>query len=121
MDALEKRILKEINATIRDGGDGSFLMVSSGEYFIQIQIARDKTVLYLIAVSNAHLPPDYQITEEKAQQILDLGLNEDPDTHNYLGQFSSKPDDLNKLAEIGAGVMKIYEVNPNKIEFDIEE
>ena len=106
MDAYEKRVLKEVNTALRDGGDGNFLMISSGEYFVQIQIARDRTLLYLIAVSNAHLPPNFQISEEQTQQILNLGLIEDPDTYNFQTQFGTKPDALNQIAEKLAGVMK---------------
>ena len=111
-------MVKQITSLIQEGEE-SFLMISQGEYYVQLTVSDNGKKIAAVAVSNAHLLPNDRLQPDQLAQITALGFTEEPKTKNYLFTSGSKPEELKNFAQKLLEIFKIYKVNLAKLEFDL--
>jgi hypothetical protein len=119
MDSLEKRIVKEINNMLKEE-EGTPLLISFRDYFVQLKASQNKTKLLFLAVSNAHLLEGDRLTDDKLTQMIQLGLEIDPNIKDYVMDFQINEAELERSAHITSEVMKLYGANLNRLEYEID-
>jgi hypothetical protein len=69
--AQERKLRESLNELL-NSEDGSFLIVSSGDYYVQFIV--EEPNLYCEAVSNQFIPKRYQLSTAEAAAIVSLGF-----------------------------------------------
>lgn len=119
-DAMGKKILKGLQSFIKEAEEGGYMLISQGEFFVQVSGDKSSPELFMEAVSNAHLLAKDQLPEDKVKQIFALGVTDEPTSHNYFAKFPKDAVSVEKMATVIAGILTIYGCNPNRVEVDIQ-
>jgi hypothetical protein len=131
MEADEKPDRKsELEAGLRslrqDGGDGSHLIVSADDVYVQVALSSEDESAYVEAVSNDFLPDDLQLTDEKINRLKTLGYEapkEDgsgsPNFHQALSV--SGASDLSGIVRLVFETLEtVYDISPDEeLEIDV--
>ncbi|MEZ7890727.1 MAG: hypothetical protein QMC67_03190 [Candidatus Wallbacteria bacterium] len=110
-DSNEIRIIKHLEELMKKGGEGSFLIISAGEFYMQF--ARVSSVdIYAEAVSEDFLHEGFDFTEKMVNSLYSYGLfkaepeyEDDREGKNYSGIWKASNE-----KEIVATAKKIIEI-----------
>lgn len=116
---MNKQILKNVKSLLKDGEEGSYLMLDLDPYFVQISKSLRANNACIRAVSNIHLKPEHHLSPEKDKQMLALGLALDPTNQDYYLEVPNTPDAADKISVLVEKVFEVYGVNPFKVEIDL--
>lgn len=119
-DAMGKKILKGLQTFIKEAEEGGYMLISQGEFFVQVSGDKSSPELFMEAVSNAHLLAKDHLPEEKVKQIFALGVTDEPTSHNYFAKYKKDPISLEQMATTITGILTIYGCNANRVEVDIQ-
>jgi hypothetical protein len=119
--ANERRVLQSLHEVV-NGPTGTFLIVSSGDYYVQFLNEKDR--LHFEAVSNNFLPESLQLSEVKQQQLRSLGFDApSKDIKNYsrIYPLESVLGQLHALASLAVRVLaEVYDVSKQaKLELEV--
>jgi hypothetical protein len=123
--ANERTVTASLNQLV-NSADGSFLIVSSGAYYVQFNV-RGRS-LNMEAVSNQFLVGKEQLSSEKEQQLIALGFRPPeealPNYHRATSLDDAKRD-AQAFAALAVNVMAgVYEVSQQSrlaVELTLEE
>lgn len=105
--ANERRVLEQLSR-LSECGDGSFLIVEAGDYYVQFIMSHpDDGILYCEAISDCFLPPDAQLEKRSADLLESLGFDEPKDDKSNYSQAFELTDAEHQLPSIAALVVKI--------------
>ena len=130
MEADEKPDRKaELNAGLRslrqDGGNGSHLIVSADDIYVQVALSSEEEKAHVEAVSNDFLPDDLQLSDEKINRLKTLGYAAPKDdgagSPNFHQELPvSSPADLDGIARLVFETLEtVYDVSPDE-DLDID-
>ncbi len=103
----ERLVRKSLENIVKNGADGSFLIISSGDFYVQFLHARASHELVCEAVSDTFLPEKLRLSSEDKSRLLKLEFKEPNEIPNYHQVF--KLGNSNELLpNISALVVKVF-------------
>lgn len=114
------RIEAALRRITSEGGDGNFVIVTAGEYYVQFAGEPGADEVHMEAVGNEYLEGDLALDEEQERALTEMGFTvESPG--NWTMDLPVDPDNLRELAATAVAVLRdIYGVNPVGIELTME-
>lgn len=95
---LRQELLETFKEVTQEGGEGNFLIVNIDNekvYYIQFATAKGSGIINAEVVSNAFIPKDHQIPEDRVQKLLDAGWTApDHEMANYSRRFTFDANNL---------------------------
>jgi hypothetical protein len=113
------KIRRELLNLIKQGEEGSYLMIESGPYYIQITRSLNSSKIYIMACANSHIKPEARLKPDQENKIISIGLQIDPENKDYYIEFDPTPDLVDKIAKVVDQLLSIYGVGMNKLEIDL--
>jgi hypothetical protein len=111
-DDQREELIQSFIKLMTQGGDDSFLVLSSGSVYLKYIAEPDIRSVYIEAVSNKLLPKDLQLNPEKISRLNGIGFKPQARSPNLMKTFSI-PDEsaFLDLADMSLKVLeKIYGV-----------
>lgn len=112
-DSNETRIIKHLEELMKKGGEGSFLIISAGEFYMQFARVSSSDI-YAEAVSEDFLHEGFDFTEQMINSLYRYGLfkaepeyDDDYEGRNYSGIW--KASDEKEIAPIAKKIIEIFE------------
>ena len=116
----QSRIEAALHRIITEGGNGNFVIASTGEYYVQFASEPDATEIFMEAVGNAYLDGDAALTDEQEQSLAGLGFTCD-EAGNWGLVSEVNPLGLKELSAMAVAILRdIYGVSPSSIELTVE-
>lgn len=110
----EKRVQESLNE-LASAASGSFLIVSSGDHYVQF--IREEDTIHCEAVSNNYLAEKLQLGDRANQKLVELGFEAPAGkTENYKREYSIREvsDRTGQVSKLAVRVMsEIYDVSKN--------
>ncbi|MDP6452038.1 MAG: hypothetical protein QF898_01915 [SAR202 cluster bacterium] len=116
-------IARALDKLIKEGSDGSYLIVAIDEVYLQFLSVgdRDEPWIYCEAVSNQFLPEDQKLEPEQITALTLLGFEETIESPNYSCDFIVS--DTAILTDIGRMTLQMFAtiyLCPSDSEVDID-
>lgn len=116
----QARIESALRRITSEGGDGNFVIVSTGGYYVQFAGEPGVAQVHMEAVGNDFLDGDALLDTEQERALSDLGFSIDP-PGNWTLETASNPDSIRELAALAVAVLRdIYGASTVDIELTIE-
>lgn len=105
--ANERRVLEQLRRLIKCG-EGSFLIIVAGDYYVQFMFHPGDAVLDCEAVSNCYLPHELQLKKRSADLLESLGFAKPQDNNSNYSQTFESADAKELLPSIATLVARIF-------------
>jgi hypothetical protein len=120
--ANERRVLDSLIGLVQNGGDDSFLIISTRDYYVQFLYIPNEDILLCETISDAYLPETSKLSNESIDQLLAMGFDKPSDDRSNFCRDYTLDKELSILPEISAMVVRVllevYRVSQNcKLEF----
>lgn len=102
LEILKERLVYNIQRILFEGGVGNHLIVSTGEFYIQIPSEKGQSQVIVECVSNEFLPPELQLDSKGYFMMGKLGFDlPDPENNPNFNRIAdvSNWEALNNLAD----------------------
>jgi len=120
----EDEIAAGLRKLASEGGSNNFLIVSSGDFYIQFAAEHGAREVWCEAVSNSYLPAARKLSLEKINELKRRGFAIS-DTENFSRKFPlAGEEDARKLAGMAVEILEraygCSSDSPVKIELNLE-
>ncbi len=118
----ELEIAAVLQRMTREGGDGNFVIVSAGDYYVQFYGQPGDRTVGCEAVSNAYLSGKRELRLDQINELKRRGFVLDG---NFLREFNLDDSDEYQLAQMTVELLqRVYEVAADamvRVELNLEE
>ena len=119
----ERLVYEALEDYVKEGANGSFLIISSEDYYVQFSYDKPSNEIVCEAVSNEFLPEGSRLSSEDKSRLLSLNFREPDEIPNYyqvLIRDSSKEFLSNLSAVVVEVFTNVYHISKNsKLDFAI--
>jgi hypothetical protein len=116
----QARIEAALRRITTEGGDGNFVIVTTGGYYVQFAGEPGASEIHMEAVGNAYLDGDAMLSPDQERALSELGFATDPPS-NWTLDSPVNPDSLRELAALAVAILRdVYGASSVEIELTIE-
>lgn len=118
----EDTLVYNLRRLLTEGGTGNYLVVSTGDVYVQFAATRGEQQIYCEAVSNQFLPQSMRLSEDKISQLRGLGFEIGRGSPNFSRTFYIvDSQELREIARTGLSVLSdVYGIpSHSRIQFEL--